>query len=68
MDKNLLGAIMILIGLFFSISGFRKSEFVIYQILVSKSRKMWGENVHKFYQIVGLLIIVVGILVTMGVV
>ncbi|HSH20396.1 MAG TPA: hypothetical protein VLA03_08070 [Draconibacterium sp.] len=68
MDKNLLGIAMILIGLFFSISGFRKSEFVIYQILVSKSRKMWGEKVHKLYQIAGLLIIVVGILVTMEVV
>ena len=62
------GIIMILIGLFFCISVFRKSEFIIYQVLVSKSRKMWGENVHKFYQIVGLIIIVVGILVMLGVI
>ena len=62
------GIIMILIGLFFSISGFRKSEFIIYQVLILKSRKIWGENVHKFYQIVGLIIILVGILVTLGVI
>ena len=59
---------MVLIGLFMTISGFRKSEFIIYQVLISKSRKLWGKNVHKFYQITGLIIIVVGILVTLGVI
>lgn len=68
MNMVYFGIIMILIGLFFAICGFRKSEFIIYQVLVSKSRKMWRENVHKFYQIVGLIIIVVGILVTIKVV
>lgn len=68
MNMVYFGILMIVIGLFFSISGFRKSEFIIYQVLVSKSRKIWGENVHKFYQIVGLIIILVGILVTLGVI
>lgn len=62
MDIKYYGILMILIGLFMTISGFRKSEFVIYQLLVKKSERLWGKNVHKFYQITGLIIIVFGIL------
>jgi hypothetical protein len=68
MNFKYFGILMIFIGLFMTISGFRKSEFIIYQVLVSKSIKLWGKNVHKFYQIVGLIIIVVGILVTIGII
>lgn len=68
MDIKYYGILMILIGLFMTISGFRKSEFIIYQLLVSKSKKLWGANVHKFYQISGLIIIVVGLLVILRVI
>jgi len=68
MDIKYYGIIMILIGLFMTISGFRKSDFFIYQLLVTKSKRLWGENVHKFYQITGLIIITVGILIVIGIV
>jgi len=68
MDIKYYGIIMILIGLFMIISGFRKSDFFIYQLLVTKSKRLWGENVHKFYQITGLIIITVGILIVIGIV
>ena len=66
MNFKYYGILMIVIGVFITISSFRKSEFIIYQVLVSKSRKLWGKNVHKFYQIAGMIVIVVGILVTIG--
>lgn len=61
------GILMILIGCFFVISALRKSKFIIYQILVAKSDKIWGKNVHYFYLISGVLIIVVGILIIAGI-
>lgn len=67
MDKFFFGIIMVLIGLYMLISGTKKSEFVVYKILVAKTEKLWGKNVHKFYQIVGLIIIIFGILMTTGV-
>lgn len=67
MDKNFFGILMILIGLYLLISGTKKGEFVVYKILVAKTEKLWGKNVHKFYQIVGLIIIIFGILMTTGV-
>jgi predicted DNA-binding transcriptional regulator len=66
MDIKYYGILMILIGLFMTISGLRKSEFMIYKLLVKKSEKLWGENVHRFYQITGMIIIVIGIIVVIG--
>jgi len=63
------GILMILIGAFLSISGFLKSNFVIYRILVARSRLLWGEGnaVHSFYGVAGILVILVGILLLLGV-
>ena len=64
------GLLMILIGIFFSISGILKSNFIIYRILVSKSRLLWSEGnaVHYFYIGIGILITVVGILYSFGII
>jgi len=64
------GIVMTLIGIFFSISGILKSEFIIYKILVSRSRLLWGEGntVHYFYVVIGILIAVVGILYSFGII
>ncbi|MCD6545334.1 MAG: hypothetical protein J7K69_01590 [Thermotogae bacterium] len=53
---------MIAVGVFLSISGFLKSEFVIYKILAARSKILWSENVHIFHAIVGILVAVIGIL------
>lgn len=68
MNINIFGLLMILIGIFLTISGFRKSNFNVYQLLVAKSRKLWGKNVHIFYQISGLIIIIVGILMAIEII
>jgi len=60
------GCVMVVIGLVVFIWGFRKSEFVIYRLLAARSKILWGENVHKFYQVAGILVILAGILIALG--
>jgi hypothetical protein len=68
-NMNILwGILMIGIGSFMLIGGLTKSDFIIYRILVARSRILWGENVHKFYQIIGPILIVFGILIAIGVI
>jgi len=60
------GGLMVAIGLFMLISGLLKSNFVIYRLLVSRSKILWGKNVHRFYRVVGAIVIIIGILVSLG--
>jgi hypothetical protein len=62
------GVLIIVAGLLLIIGGILKSDFVIYRLLVARSKILWGENVHMFYQFVGLIIIIFGILVTIGII
>jgi uncharacterized membrane protein len=62
------GVLMIAVGLFMLISGLSKSDFIIYRLMVARSKILWGENVHRFYQVVGIIIIVVGILAGLGII
>ena len=50
------GSLMALIGLFLFISALKKSEFIIYRLFVARSRKLWGEKVHAFYVVVGIIL------------
>ena len=50
------------------IGGTLKSNFIIYRLMVARSKILWGENVHQFYQIAGLIVIIFGILVTIGII
>jgi len=45
-----------------------KSNFIVYRLLVYRSKMLWGDNVHRFHQISGAMVIVVGILVAVGVI
>ena len=60
------GILIIAAGLFMLVCGRVKSEFIIYRLLVARSRILWGENVHLFYQVAGAAVIVVGVLVALG--
>ncbi|MGD2249211.1 MAG: hypothetical protein PVF58_12465 [Candidatus Methanofastidiosia archaeon] len=57
---------MIAVGLFMFVSGLSKSNFIIYRLMVARSKILWGKNVHQFYQIVGVIVIIFGILVAIG--
>jgi len=61
----ILGLVMAIIGLFMFLCGSTKSEFPVYRIFVTKSKPLWGENVHRFYQVSGFAVIVVGVLMAL---
>ena len=63
---NLWGLVMAGVGCFFLIGGWLKSDFFIYRIFVARSKKLWGDKVHVFFQFVGIAIIVVGVLMAIG--
>ena len=63
----LYGSLMILIGLFMLICATRKSETFIYRMLVARSKMIWGNRVHRFHQISGILIIVWALLYMLGI-
>jgi len=62
------GILMIMAGLFMLISSLVKSNFIIYRILVARSKILWGESVHRFYQIIGTIVIVFGVLMIIGII
>ena len=66
---NMLGGLlMAIIGLLMLVCGTMKSDFVVYRLLVARSRILWGDAVHRFYQMSGLIIAVLGILWASGVI
>ena len=62
------GILIIIVGLFMLTCGSLKSEFIIYRLMVARSKLLWGENTHRFYQIAGLMVIVFGVLVALEVI
>jgi hypothetical protein len=60
------GILIVLAGLFLLVCGRLKSGFLIYRLMVARSRILWGDNTHRFHQIVGAIVIVVGVLVAIG--
>ena len=61
---------MAAVGLFMLVCGTLKSEFIIYRLMVYRSRILWGEGdaVHRFYQVSGLIIVILGVLWALGVI
>ena len=45
-----------------------ESEFPPYRLLVARSRVLWGEAVHRFYVVVGLVLGLLGLLWAAGVI
>ena len=57
------GVLMGVIGILFVMWGRARSDFVVYRLLAARSRILWGDRVHGFYQVVGVGLVVVGLLV-----
>jgi len=67
-EMNMLwGFLMAAVGVFMLICGTTKSEFIVYRLLVARSRLLWGDAVHRFYQFSGLVVAILGILWAMGI-
>ena len=64
------GLLMAAAGLFMFVCGTMKSEFIIYRLMVARSRILWGKGgaVHRFYQVSGLIIVILGVLWAVGII
>ena len=62
------GTLMAIIGLFMLVCGTVKSDFVVYRLLVARSRILLGDAVHRFFQVSGVIVAVLGILWASGVI
>jgi len=60
------GTLIVVAGLFLLICGRLRSEFLVYRLIVARSKMLWGENTHRFHQIAGAIVIVVGVSVALG--
>ena len=59
---------MAVAGLFMFVCGTTKTEFIVYRLMVARSRLLWGDAVHHFYQVCGLIIVILGVLWALGVI
>lgn len=54
------GLIIGTVGALFITGGRTRSDFGLYRLLVARSRVLWGDRVHGFYQVAGALMIIAG--------
>ena len=62
------GGLMIAVGLFMLICSILETNFIIYRLMVARSKILWKENVHLFYRVVSTIIILFGILIIIGII
>lgn len=60
------GCLTAAVGLFMVICASKKSEFIVYRLMVARSKILWGDKVHRFHQIAGAMIMVFGALVALS--
>ena len=60
------GIAMVVVGLLMSVGGLTKSEFIVYRILATRSRSLWGDKVHTFYVVSGLMVAAFGVAFALG--
>ena len=60
------GALTTMIGALFVYWGTARSDFIVYRLLAARSRILWAERVHRFYQVVGAILVVLGLLWAFG--
>ena len=66
MSDAVWGIIMMAIGFFFAICGWKESQFSIYRLFVARSKILWGDKAHRFLLVSGIFIIFVGGVLALG--
>ena len=61
------GTLMALIGLFLLVSALKKSKFIIYRLFVARVKLLWGNNVHSFFAVVGIILMGLSLLFFFGI-
>jgi drug/metabolite transporter (DMT)-like permease len=62
------GSLTAVIGVAFVVWASTTSSFVVYRALAARSRLLWGDQVHRFYQVVGVILVVLGVLWATGII
>ena len=62
------GILMAVVGALFAYWGGTESNSAVYRILAARSRILWGDRVHRFYQVVGVVLVVLGLLWAIGII
>jgi len=57
---------MVAAGLFMFVCATLRSDFVIYRLMVYRAKILWGEYAHRFLQVAGAIIVVLGVLWAVG--
>lgn len=57
------GVLVAVFGALLVIAALTRTEFVLYRLLVARSRILWKNGVHGFHVVAGTLCIVAGILI-----
>ncbi len=60
------GVLTAAIGVFLFVCGSTRSEFVVYRLLAARAKLLWGDRVHSFLQVVGILVALFGIAMALG--
>jgi hypothetical protein len=60
------GGLMAAVGLFMFVCATLRSEFIIYRLMVYRAKILWGQNAHRFLQVSGAIIVVLGVLWAAG--
>ena len=60
------GLLMAAAGMFMLVGGTTKSDLIVYRLLVARSQLLWGEGVHRVYQVSGLILVALGVLWAAG--
>lgn len=61
------GSLMALMGLFMFVSALIKSENIVYRMFVARSKLLWGEHVHSFLMVAGIIVMGLSSLFFIGV-
>ena len=67
MNHEAWGLVILGVGSLFLYWGSVKSEFFLYKLFVARSKPMMNENVHRFYQFSGVMIMLMGLLMSLNV-
>ena len=57
------GVAMVLIGALMFLGARTQSDFIAYRLIAARARILWGNRVHTFLQVSGVLVVVAGVLV-----
>ena len=64
MERTLIwGLVMVVVGALMVLGARTQSSFIAYRLIAARARILWGNRVHTFLQVSGVLIAVAGVLV-----